>query len=328
MTYGDDSGQPQYPQQGYGQFPPQPRTQQYPQGQPRQPQQYDPGAHQRRIQGPPQEAPWQQPPYPQQGPPPLPQGQSWQPGYGQQPYMPPQPPRRKSWPARHKVLTGFLAFCGLAFVIGIAAAASSPSSPTAASSTPAAPPTQTQAAASATPLPNGGQQYASDMQAAFSFDSTVSDSQIANFGQQTCQDLQSGSSIAKEVPTAQQAWTNITPGDAIQMITLAEKDMCPTEQSAQTVTYVVTGASGAQVTYGPSGSNLSGTVPMSVTQPLGNPSYYAISAQLQGYGDIGCKLEVDGVTISSGTASGGYNIADCEIGQNPTTGSWENDNSG
>jgi hypothetical protein len=151
MTYGDDFGQPQYPQQGYGQFPPQSQPPQYPQVPPWQPQQYIPGAHQRRMQGPPPEAPWQQAPFPNQGPQLLPQGQSWQqPGYGQQPYMPPQSPRRKSWTARHKVLTGFLAFCGLAFVIGIAAAIGSPSSPAAAPSTPAAP-AQTQTAAAANP---------------------------------------------------------------------------------------------------------------------------------------------------------------------------------
>ena len=64
--------------------------------------------------------------------------------------MPPQSPRRKSWTARHKVLIGFLAFCGLAFVIGIAAAIGSPSSPAASPSTPAAP-AQTQTAAAANP---------------------------------------------------------------------------------------------------------------------------------------------------------------------------------
>ena len=42
MTYGQDYGKPdQYPQQGYGQ--------QYPQGQPRQPQHYDPRRHQQRF---------------------------------------------------------------------------------------------------------------------------------------------------------------------------------------------------------------------------------------------------------------------------------------
>jgi Protein of unknown function (DUF732) len=221
--------------------------------------------------------------------------------------------------------TGLLAAC----IAGCSASNSANSASAAASSASAAAASSASAAAaSPTALPSGGQQYASDMQAAFNFGSAVTANDIANFGQQTCQDLQAGNSIAEEVSTAQQSWTNTSPGDAIQMITLAEKDMCPSEQSAQTVTYVVTGTSGAQVTYGPSGSNLSGTVPMSVTQPLGNPSYYAINAQLQGYGDISCKLEVDGVTISSATASGGYNIADCEIGQDPTTGGWENDNSG
>ena len=38
------------------------------------------------------------------------------------------PRRRKPWAARHKVLAGFLAGCGLAFVIGVAAAESSSSS--------------------------------------------------------------------------------------------------------------------------------------------------------------------------------------------------------
>jgi hypothetical protein len=37
---------------------------------------------------------------------------------------------------------------------------------------------------------------------------------------------------------------------------------------------------------------------------------------------------VDGVAISTGSASGGYNIADCEIDQNFTNGSWEDTNAG
>ena len=67
---------------------------------------------------------------------------------------------------------------------------------------------------------------------------------------------------------------------------------------------------------------------MTVTAPLGSPEYYAINAQLQGGGTIACSIEVNGVAISTATASGGYNIADCEIGQNPITGAWENDNGG
>lgn len=67
-------------------------------GQPWQPQQYDPAAHHRRMQGPPQEPPWRQQGYGQQYPQgqarqqPGPWEQSWQePGQ----YQDPQPHRRK-----------------------------------------------------------------------------------------------------------------------------------------------------------------------------------------------------------------------------------------
>jgi hypothetical protein len=83
-------GQQQYPSRGYGQ--------EYPQDQPWQPQQYDPAAHQRRLQGLPQEPAWQQVNYPSQDFPPRgPQQPSWQ-EHGQ--YQPRQPQRRRQsrWP--------------------------------------------------------------------------------------------------------------------------------------------------------------------------------------------------------------------------------------
>ena len=95
----------------------------------------------------------------------------------------------------------------------------------------------------------------------------------------------------------------------------------------QTVTYVVTGSS-ADVTYGASGSSAQGKVPMSVTNALGDPTYYSISAQLNGSGSITCKLEVDGKVISTASASGSYNIAMCEIVQDPFSGHWQDANSG
>jgi hypothetical protein len=110
MTDRRDWGQPpQYPPQGYGR--------QWPQEPPWQAQPYDPQAHQQRIGAP-------QPPFP-------PHGQPWpQPGYGQPPFPPQQPgyqpgppPRRRSWPARHKVLTGLIAFASLVIIGGIANAA-------------------------------------------------------------------------------------------------------------------------------------------------------------------------------------------------------------
>jgi len=57
------------------------------------------------------------------------------------------------------------------------------------------------------------------------------------------------------------------------------------------------------------------------------PSYYAINAQLQGGGTVSCQIQVDGKTISTATASGGYNIADCEISQD-FTGGWQDTNTG
>jgi hypothetical protein len=84
MTYGRGGGQPpweddpQYAPQGYGQ--------QHPEEQPWQPEQYDPYAHERRVQGAPQEVPWQQAPPPQDYP-------------ARGPWQPPQPayPQQHQW---------------------------------------------------------------------------------------------------------------------------------------------------------------------------------------------------------------------------------------
>jgi hypothetical protein len=93
------------------------------------------------------------------------------------------------------------------------------------------------------------------------------------------------------------------------------------------VEYIVTGTKGgAQVTYGPAGSDFNGHVPMHVIRKLHNPAWYAITAQLQGGGHVKCEIKVNGKTISTGTARGGFNIAMCEISKNPITGKWENDN--
>ena len=65
---------------------------------------------------------------------------------------------------------------------------------------------------------------------------------------------------------------------------------------------------------------------MRVSKPLGTPLYYSITAQLQGGGTVSCQILVNGAVISSSTAAGGYNIAQCEIGQDPLSGQWEDDN--
>jgi hypothetical protein len=166
--------------------------------------------------------------------------------------------------------------------------------------------------------------FVSDMRGTFTFGSDVQDSAIASFGEQVCHGREAGASVASEAPAVQHYWSNSSPGGAIHMIALAEKEICPAEQTVQTVTYAVTG-SYANVTYGPTGSEDQATVPMSITQPLASPQDYGVSAQLQGGGSVSCQIKVDGVTISSASASGGYNIADCQINHD-TTGSWINTN--
>lgn len=93
----------------------------------------------------------------------------------------------------------------------------------------------------------------------------------------------------------------------------------------QTLTYSVTG-SPADVTYGPTGSEAAGTVPLSASGPLGSPLYYSITAQLQGSGTVTCEILIDGKVISQSTASGGYTIASCEISKNPLSGQWQDTN--
>ena len=61
--------------------------------------------------------------------------------------------------------------------------------------------------------------------------------------------------------------------------------------------------------------------------PASAPLYYSINAQLQGAGSVSCKIEVGGTVISSSTATGGYNIASCEISQDPLSGRWTDTNS-
>lgn len=176
------------------------------------------------------------------------------------------------------------------------------------------------------PLPPGERQFVTDMRDAFTFQSDVRDSGIASSGDQICGALKGGASVASEVPVVQDAWTNAAPGGAIHIIALAQQDICPAEGTRQTVTYVATG-SHASVAYGPTGSDNQGTIPMSVTQPLGSPNYYAIDAQLQGSGTVRCQIKVDGVAIAAGSASGGYHSADCQIFRDKTN-SWTSTSGG
>jgi hypothetical protein len=245
------------------------------------------------------------------------------------PQTPPEPTAApgRSWPRRHKIVTVLFTIVGLIVVIvAVSVTGSHKSTPPAAS--PAVTPAAT---ASPTPTLSAAQQtFVSDMRSQFGF-SGASANDIVAIGAETCSQRESGVSQSATITTVVSD-NGLTGGGSTGyggIIRLSETDLCPKYLPPQTVTYIVTGAAGdAQVTYGPAGTNDTGSVPMSVTQPLGDPSYYAIDAQLQGGGTVSCSIDVNGVPISTASASGGYNIADCEIGQDPVTGAWENDNSG
>lgn len=112
----------------------------------------------------------------------------------------------------------------------------------------------------------------------------------------------------------------------------------PTPPPPTKVEFIVSGSApdGIDITYGPAGSNLSGpsvldgTAKMTMTFDA-STDYYAMNAQLQGDGSITCKIVATGpgdqpLTVSSGAASGGYNI--CSAQAAPENGglNWENEN--
>jgi hypothetical protein len=76
---------------------------------------------------------------------------------------------------------------------------------------------------------------------------------------------------------------------------------------------------GIDITYGPSGSDLWATsVPFTAhdSSVSETAQYFAITAQLQGGGDVRCTITVIAAgqtTTGSGTARGGYNEATPEI---------------
>jgi hypothetical protein len=156
---------------------------------------------------------------------------------------------------------------------------------------------------------------------------TTRASQIAAFGQQVCAERHDGQAQLKVISGAQGRWKNSSPMWADATVRLAEKDLCSSYLTPETVTFIVRGTAGAaEVTYGTGRLHISGTVPMRVIRPLRNRSYYEIDAQLEGGGTVTCVIKIDGILVSTATASGGDNIALCRIWHNPGTHLWVNEN--
>jgi hypothetical protein len=252
------------------------------------PGQYDPRQHQQRIGQPPQYPPQGQP-WPQPGyqPPQGPPG--WQqPGYGQQPPWgpPPQPPQPPR--KRHTARNILLGIGGsVVAIIAIAVAAS-----------------------------GGGKTGSAGTSA-------------------------TSSGIASSVASADAAAQNCTAsggtwnGTSCQAATPSPSS---TPASPTKVEFIVSGTApdGIDITYGPDGSQFSGPSTLDGTATMsvpfdGSAEYYALNAQLQGSGSITCKIVATGpgdnpLTVSSGAASGGYNICDAQAAPTDSTGlSWTNE---
>ncbi len=117
----------------------------------------------------------------------------------------------------------------------------------------------------------------------------------------------------------------------------------PTPNPVTTVTFTVTGWGDPSITYGSDSDNRDGggtlgqlgdgnALPWTRSLPFsGDASYYSVNAQLEGAGDISCKIVVSGpgdnpATVSSGHASGGYSICAAQAAPSDSTGlSWQNE---
>lgn len=177
---------------------------------------------------------------------------------------------RKSWPRRHKILTGLGAAGALVITFGVIGAVAGSPSP---SSTPK------------TPAP--------------------------------------ATSTAPATPTAAAAAAPVL--------------------KVTRVRFIVTGTGDPSITYGSDADNRDGggtigmlgdgnALPWHASMRFrGDAQYYSLDAQLEGGGDIHCKIVVSGpnintMTVSSGHASGGENICSVQAAPNDASGSsWQNE---
>jgi hypothetical protein len=122
-----------------------------------------------------------------------------------------------------------------------------------------------------------------------------------------------------------------SPASSQTEITITPKSNPPVRTKVRVV-FVVTGSApgGADITYGSDSDNLSphtGVLPFHASVPFHDSAlYYALNAQLNGSGDITCrvylkvtKFWMDGThktlrrLVAHGRASGGYNICDAQV---------------
>jgi hypothetical protein len=203
------------------------------------------------------------------------------------PVTPPAP-----HPKRRRIIIAAAVAGVVVLIVVISEASGSQKHPSpSATATPAAAASSVPATAAA--LSPGGREFVAAIRAALSArgdSNPATDAMLAQLASHICATRTEGGSqsavIAASEAAGVQTKLDMQPR---AMVLAAERDTCPGEIPVrQTITYIVTGTPGAQVTYGPAGTNLTGSVPMDVTKRLGDPSYYAMNAQLQGGGRGQC----------------------------------------
>ncbi|WP_375386910.1 hypothetical protein [uncultured Amnibacterium sp.] len=108
-------------------------------------------------------------------------------------------------------------------------------------------------------------------------------------------------------------------------ITLTVKPKPKEASKAETLhaVFKVWGTGDPDVTYSTDSDNIEGKIGRRYVMKVSDDAlYYAVTAQLQGSGDIRCSVTINGVT-KKGHASGGYNICSAQLSSSPfSTGGW------
>jgi hypothetical protein len=153
-----------------------------------------------------------------------------------------------------------------------------------------------------------------------------------------CSSASTGPSPAAKASAASAAASQSAAAAAIASEIASEAAASPTPAAPTKVEFVVSGSApdGIDITYGPSGSNFAGPSTLDGTATMSVPfdssaSYYSLNAQLQGDGDIICKIVVTGpgdapLTASHGAASGGYNICTAQATSDDGGLTWQDEN--
>lgn len=152
-----------------------------------------------------------------------------------------------------------------------------------------------------------------------------SDADVLSVGRDACGYRSDGASQDTTVKKMADELRGADRAARAGLVELAEKHLCRKYRPKPVVRFVVTGSgSGVDITYGSDTDNRQGgtSVPFSASLKLDRSAdYYSLDAQLNGSGDITCKIIIREHVVAKGHASGGYNICSAQAGRG-LDGSW------